>query len=298
MGKLAGKRVLVTGGNGYLGSHLVAALKRAGANVFVMSRKGSKGKNGFKVDITNQAKVHLAVQDIKPQLIYHLAATLNRNRDFKEHDDIMQVNYFGTVNLLRALQGSVYENFIFASTSEVYGSNAAPFNETQLPDPPSPYSLSKFFAETAIRTFSELQDRNYTVLRLFNFFGRNMPVEFFIPQLLHSLKYGNIFKMTKGEQARDFLYVEDVVQALLLAGIKANARNEIFNVCSSRSVTLRKLVMEFQKRLKSNCKINFGALPYRKSEVWNMTGSNKKINAALGFRPQYNLKAAINQLIQ
>jgi len=297
MGELKGKRVLVTGGKGYLGSHLVAALKKAGARVFVITRSGIPAENEFIADIADEQQIRSAVQKIKPQLIYHLAATLNRDRDFKYHDEVMRTNYSGTLNLLRSLQQIQYENFIFASTSEIYGSNRAPFHEKQLPAPASPYSMSKFFAEIAIRTFSELHGKNYTVLRLFNFFGKDMPENFFIPQLLHSLKQDAVFKMTKGEQARDFLYVDDVVQALLLSATKVKARNEIFNVCSNRSVTLKKLVTEFQKRLKSNCKIDFGALPYRKNEVWNMIGSNKRIRSKLGFKPAYNLKEAINKLV-
>jgi nucleoside-diphosphate-sugar epimerase len=298
MGKLKGKRVLVTGGNGYLGSYLVDALKKEGANVFVIGRTKQSAKNEFIVDIADEKEVHSAIKKIKPQLIYHLAATLNRDRDFKYHNEVMRINYSGTINLLRALQECKYENFIFASTSEIYGSNRTPFHEKQFPDPASPYSLSKVFSETTIRTFSELNEKNYTILRLFNFFGKNMPENFFIPQLIQALKNDTVFKMTKGEQARDFLYVEDVVRAMLLAGRKSKARNEIFNVCSSQSVALKKLVIEFQKRLNSNCKIDFGALPYRKNEVWNMVGSNKKIKSKLGFKPKYNLKEAINQLIQ
>ncbi len=201
------------------------------------------------------------------------------------------------MNLLYALQNTSYENFIFTSTSEVYGSNKAPFNEKQLPDPASPYSLSKVFAETAIRTFSQLHNKPYTILRLFNFFGKDMPESFFIPQLLNSLKTEPVFKMTKGAQARDFLYVDDIISALLLAATNTKAKGETFNVCSAKSTTLKQLVTEFKNRVKSKCKIEFGALPYRENEVWNMVGNNRKIKTKLGFKVNYNIKQAIDKLI-
>jgi len=300
MGRIAlkGKRVLVTGGSGYLGSHLVAALQQQGAQVFIIDQKTSGAENEFVVDITNREEVAKAVHHIKPQIIYHLAASLNRDRDFANHDRVMQINYYGTLNLLYALQETDYHNFIFTSTSEVYGSNKPPFNEKQLPQPASPYSLSKVCAENAIRTFSGLHKKNFTILRLFNFFGRNMPEAFFIPQLSQSLRRDPVFKMTKGEQARDFLYVNDIVDALLLAAKDNKAQGETFNVCSGKSTTLRQLVTEFKNRIKSKCKIEFGALPYRESEVWNMVGSNAKIKRTLGFKPHYTLAKAIEQLIE
>ena len=291
------KRVLVTGGNGYLGSHLVAALRQEGAIVSIIDHKTTGAANEYAVDITNREDLAKTVARIKPQIIYHLAATLNRDRDFTNHDKVMQINYFGTLNLLYALQNINYDNFIFTSTSEVYGSNKAPFNEKQLPQPASPYSLSKVFSETAIRTFSELHKKNFTILRLFNFFGKDMPTSFFIPQLVNSLRTEPVFKMTKGEQYRDFLYVTDIVQGLILAAKNDNAKNETFNVCSGQSTTLRELVTEFKKHIKSKCKIEFGALPYRENEVWNMVGSNKKIKSMLGFKVNYNITKAIDKLI-
>lgn len=299
MGRLSlkNKRILVTGGNGYLGAHLVAALQKEGAKVFIMDQKTTGAENEFAVNITSREEVERAIGQIRPEVIYHLAASLNRDRDFANHDKVMQVNYYGTINLLYSLQNVAYENFIFTSTSEVYGGNKAPFTEKQLPDPASPYSLSKFFAETAIRTFSQLHNKPFTILRLFNFFGKNMPESFFIPQLLNSLRNEASFKMTKGAQARDFLYVNDIIQALVLAGINPKARNEVFNVCSGKSTTLRQLVTEFKKRVKGKCKIEFGALPYRENEVWNMVGSNSKIKSKLGFKVKYNTRQAIDELI-
>jgi UDP-glucose 4-epimerase len=298
MGDLKGKRILVTGGNGYLGSQLVPVLSNAGASVFVTDKIKTGATNEFVADITDEKELHSVIKTINPHIIYHLAATLNRDRDFRHHDEVLRINYFGTVNLLRALQNVNYENIIFTSTSEIYGSNTPPFHEEQLPAPASPYSLSKFFAETVIRTFSELNKKSYTVLRLFNFFGKGMPEAFFITQLIHALKYDTVFKMTKGEQTRDFLYVEDVLNALVLSASKDEAKNEIFNVCSGQGITLKQLATEIQQQIKGNCRIEFGALPYRENEVWEMVGSNKKIGQRLGFRQEYNLKGAIYEIIK
>jgi len=295
---LNNKNVLVTGGNGYLGENLVNSLKEHGADVYILDQKTNGVKNEFCIDITDKTAVERVIKEIQPQLIFHLAALLNRNRDFSNHEKIMQVNYFGTVNLLLALKDIDYDNFVFTSTSEIYGSNKAPFNENMLPLPASPYSMSKVFAETAIKTFSNTYNKSYTILRLFNFFGKNMPDEFFIPQLLNALKNDKCFKMTGGEQERDFLYINDAIQAILLTVNNEKAKNEIFNVCSGKSTTLKDFASDCKKIMNSNCRIDFGALKYRENEVWNMLGDNSKIKRELGFKVNFDVKEIITEIVK
>jgi nucleoside-diphosphate-sugar epimerase len=296
---LRNKRILVTGGNGYLGSHLTRYLKTVGAKVYILDFVQGNNKNEYVVDLGRAKTKNLEkiAEEVKPHIIYHLAAVLNRERSFEHHDHIMKVNYFGTIKLLKALQKVEYENFIFTSTGEIYGNNSAPFHERQIPDACSPYSLSKIFSEQAITAFSSLYKKKFTVLRLFNFFGRNMPDHFFIPQLIYSLQHNIPFNMTGGEQVRDYLYVDDVVLALILTATNENSINEVFNLCSGVGITLKDMVSEFKRKFKKECAVNFGALPYRKNEIWNMVGNNEKIKEALGFEPQYSLEEAIELLL-
>ncbi|MCF6169528.1 MAG: NAD-dependent epimerase/dehydratase family protein [Bacteroidales bacterium] len=294
---LKGTRILVTGGNGYLGSHLVSELKKEQARVFVMDKAKISAADAFNVDITNRDEVKQAIQKIHPEVVFHLAASLNRERNFDRFDQTNNVNHNGTLNLLLALKGIPYRNFIFTSTSEIYGSNQAPFHEGQIPRPASPYSLTKLYAENLISNFSSIYNKRFTILRLFNFFGRNMPAGFFIPQMMKALKNEAVFEMTEGEQKRDFLYVDDVVRAMILsAGCEAGL-NEVFNVCSGNAVSLKQLATEMNRKLHSGCEIKFGALPYRENEVWDMVGDNTKIKNAFGFTVQYKLKEAIDKLI-
>ncbi len=295
--ELKNKRILVTGGNGYLGRHLVERLKNEGAQVFIMDKFGEASANTFILDIANLDVVQSAITKIKPEIIFHLAASLNRERSFDRFEATNKVNLIGTQNLLFSLQNTDYQNFIFTSTSEVYGSNIAPFVETQLADAASPYSLTKVFSENFINTFSKTYNKGFTILRLFNFFGKNMSPKFFIPQMINTLRNNEQFEMTKGEQKRDFLYLDDVILAIILAA-RHPATNEIFNVCSGEAVALKDLVLEIKHKLNSQSEIIFGALPYRDNEVWNMVGNNAKITEKLGFKPQYNLASGIEQMLK
>ncbi|HHH53495.1 MAG TPA: NAD-dependent epimerase/dehydratase family protein [Bacteroidetes bacterium] len=296
--KLKGKKILVTGGNGYLGSFLVGALKKELADVTVLDKEGLTTVGFFKVDITDEIAVKEAIDIIKPEIIFHLASSLDRNRDFMMYKKVNDINHLGTFNLLSALKDIHYDNFIFTSTSEVYGENKVPFHENQMPKPVSQYSLTKVYAENLIQTFSKTFNKNYTILRLFNFYGEDMPSNFFIPQMIDAFSNKKYFEMTKGEQKRDFLYIYDVIQALILSAKHPKAKNELFNVCSGKTATLRQLAEEVKSQMKSDCKIKYGAIPYRETEIWNMVGDNSKIKDTLNYEVKYDLAEGIKKLLK
>ena len=294
---LKNKRVLVTGGNGYLGSFLVKALEKENAKVYVISRNAKLLYNHFAVDITDFEAIKNVVQEIKPDVIYHLAANISRSRDFEIYNDMANVNVKGTLNLLRSLE-NLNSHFIFASSSEIYGNNKSPFQENQHPKPVSPYSLSKINAEILIQTYCSNHNKNFTNLRIFNFYGKNMPEDFFISQMINSLKREEDFLMTKGEQTRDFLYIDDVVIALLLTAKNTNSYNETMNVCSGKGTKLNELANAVRKKMNSKAKIILGAIPFRDNEVWEMIGDNSKIKQKLGFEPQVNLENGVKKIIE
>lgn len=289
---LKNKRIIVTGGNGYLGRKLVDKLYSVGAQVYSLDIEHfdkTDYVNYVNIDLLNKSKLNDIINQINPTLVFHLAAIINRTRDFSLSERIFEVNFKGTINLLEALINIKYENFIFTSTSEVYGGNLSqpPYLESDPYIPASPYSLSKHCAEMSIKTYSQIYNKNYSIFRVFNFYGDDMPDDFFLSQLLERLRRDEDFDMTSGEQIRDFLHVNDVLNALLLS-IKKEAYNEVFNISSNVGVSLKDLALKLKDELNSKSKINFGALPYRENEVWEMIGSNNKIKK-LGFEIKYNL---------
>ena len=289
--EIRNKRILVTGGNGYLGKNLIEKLLSMDSKVFsidIQDLSLVEKVTYFKVDIREYDKLVEVVNIVKPDIIYHLAATLNRTRDFTSAKEIFDINVYGTINLINALTKINYERLIYSSTSEVYGGDKVkvPFSEDDNFVPASPYSLSKYCAEMSIRTFSEINKKNFTILRLFNFYGNDMPNSFFLPQLMEKLKRNIDFDMTLGEQKRDYLHINDIIETLLLSS-KIETKNEIFNVCSGVGISLRELAIKLKSSLKSKSKINFGAIPYRENEVWEMIGNNKKISK-IGFKENIN----------
>lgn len=293
---LKNKRVLVIGGHGYLGRFLVNALKTKEAQVFVMSRNCTESDTEYPVDITNYNETNQVIQKIKPDVVYHLAANISRDRDFSIFQKMAEINVQGTLNVLKSLE-SLNAHFIFTSSSEVYGNNVSPFHENQIPMPVSPYSLSKTNAETLIQTYCNNHGKKFTNLRVFNFYGEYMPEEFFIPQMIQSLKRGEDFLMTKGEQVRDFLYVGDVVNALLMTAENTDSYGETMNVCSGQGTKLSQLATAVNATMKTKAKIILGAIPYRNNEVWEMIGDNSKIKQRIGFEPTTSIEQGIEAVI-
>ncbi|MGN7514119.1 MAG: NAD-dependent epimerase/dehydratase family protein [Allomuricauda sp.] len=290
-----GERILVTGGVGYLGSNLISQLIQNGCDeVHSIDLNRPAEQNPYitfhQANLLDFSSLSNVVKEIKPTLVYHLAANLNRSRDFSIVQQLMDVNFTGTANILNALEDVPYKNFVYTSTSEVYGGTAVtpPFKEIGDFVPASPYSLSKYCGEMALKTFSELKEKKYTILRMFNFLGSNMPTNFFPSQLKEKLNRNENFSMTLGEQVRDYLYLSDVIEALLLAGLTENT-NQVYNVCSGEGVSIREMAEKAKTKMKSESAIEFGALPYRDNEVWNMVGDNSKIQQYLGWRQKTSI---------
>ncbi len=294
---LKNKKILVTGGKGYLGSFLLKSLAEKGADVFDFSIDAEKSERSFPIDITDFDALNAVIKQIQPDIVFHLAASISRNRDFNIFENMLKVNVTGTFNLLKSLLNTECEQFIFTSSSEIYGNNASPFHEDLLPMPVSPYSLTKVMAENLIKTFSQQHNKNYTILRLFNFFGENMSDDFFISQMVNSLRKGQDFLMTKGEQTRDFLYVKDIVSALTLVAESTASHNETFNVCSGVGSSLASLASFVNKEMGATASVIPDAIPYRENEVWEMIGSSDKIKEKLGFIPKYTLNEGLERLI-
>jgi nucleoside-diphosphate-sugar epimerase len=282
------KRILITGGGGYLGSKLAEVLTTSTSEIYLLdvrfneisTKLISESPKVTKVccDLTDKLQIEDALSDFSPDLIFHFAALLNRERNFSYYEQLYKVNLEGTKNLLEVLSSAPYLGFYYASSSEVYGNrNQSPFKEEQFPFPTSPYSLTKLMAEHLIATYSQIVKRPYTILRIFNFYGPDMPPTFFLSQLEESLKKNVPFEMTGGEQKRDFIYIDDLVELILRVANESKSNQEIINICSGQSTSIKEIASKIAIQNQKLHLLRMGALPYRVNEIWEMVGDNRKI---------------------
>jgi nucleoside-diphosphate-sugar epimerase len=282
------KRILITGGGGYLGSKLAEVLKTTTSEICLLDISFneiaehliSEYPKVTKVycDLTNKAEIEYALSNFHPDLIFHFAALLKRDRDFSHYEQLYKVNVVGSLNLLEVLSSLPYTGFYYASSSEVYGNrNQSPFREDQFPFPASPYSLTKLMAEHLISTYSQINEKPYTIFRLFNFFGPDMPRTFFLSQLEDSLMNNVPFEMTGGEQKRDFIYIDNLIGLMLKVASESKSNQEIINICSGEATSIKELALKTASQYDKLHMLRIGTLPYRSNEIWEMVGDNRKI---------------------
>ncbi len=300
------KKILITGSNGFIGRHIVSALTNSNAILYLMDIKSlEKGMSNEKnvnfvcIDLLDKEKLKNVIKEIDPDIIFHLAADILRSQKLEDADRILKVNVNGTINLLSALESINFDSFVFTSTSEVYGSdNISPFIETMLPDPVSLYSFSKLTAENFCKFYAKKFNKPLTILRLFNVYGEGQNSDMFIPQILESCFNGNSFKMTKGKQTRDFIYIDDVVSAFFKAATYKEMRAEIFNIGSGKSHSMSHIAKLIASEFSKSEILEFGALNYRENEIWKSEANITKSAQVLNWKPKFSLNSGIKKVVK
>lgn len=273
------KNVLVTGGAGFIGSHLAEQLVSLGAHVTILDDLSSGIVENLRSilhkvsivvgDITNENDCKKAIRH--KSHVFHLAAMTSVPDSVKRPDLCHKINVSGTKNLLE--QASLYnvDHFVLSSSSAVYGDNQGPHLETATRKTLSPYAESKALGEDLCKKHAHDEKLNTTCLRYFNVYGpRQNPesqyaaVVALFTKLLKEGKPLTIFG--DGTQTRDFVPVHEVVHANLLAGSNENSKGEIYNIGSGRCITILQLIEQLEQQLGvKNVGINF--LPPRDGDI-------------------------------
>jgi len=296
------RRVLVTGATGFIGSHLARRLVQEGARVHILLRKKAAAWRiadlsdqliTEEADLTDSAALQQRLSRCPAEVIFHLAGYVDVSRSWNPVGPLIQNNIIGTINLLAALRDTGFEAFLYPGTSEEYGNTPPPLCEAQRESPISPYSFSKLagtaFCQMAAKTF----DLPITVLRLFPTYGPYQEGSMLIPAAIRELLAGREFRMTHGEQRRDFIYVDDVVEAFLRAGSCPRARGEVFNVGSGVPRRVRDVIDIITRHIGAECRVLRGAIPFRKGEGDECYSDNQKIREFTGWEPKISLEEGL-----
>lgn len=294
------QRFLVTGGAGFIGSHIVERLVRSGHCVLVLDNfSNGKAENLKKI----REKIELVrgdIQDIDTCLkvtkgidfVLHQAALRSVPKSLDNPKDYNAVNIQGTLNMLEASRKNKIKCFVFASSSSIYG-EAVKFPESEN-DPPrliSPYALTKLAGEYYCKVFSKNYGLNTVSLRYFNVFGPRQASDdeyaVVIPKFITCMLrdqpppiYGT------GRQSRDFTYIDNVVEANILATKNKNSEGEVFNIAAGIDYSILDLVKILNRIFKKS--INPRFLAKRPGDVFKTRASLLKAKRLLGFNPKIN----------
>lgn len=307
MTNLEKQRVLVTGVSGFIGSHLARRLFREGAEVYALARPGSAGNPRLKdildkinlvsANLADAGELRYALVGIEPEIVYHLAAYTNVERSLEHASECIEVNIQGTVNLLYALERVDYDCFVHTGTNEEYGDNKVPFREDMKERPTSPYSISKCASEMFCQMYHKAYGRPIVILRPFNAYGPMQNCNRIIPEVIVASLLGEDIRMTRGEQTREFNYIDDIVEGFIKASNTNKAVGEIINIGCGEEHVIRDVVKRIVEMVGNKNKILFGALPYRPNEIWRMFCDNTKARKLLKWESEYSLDEGLRQTI-
>jgi len=321
-------KFLVTGGAGFIGSHLVEKLLKDGHFVRVLDNfstgkrenlefvKGLSPKGtdpdfaNFELiegDIRDKSTCDKTCKDI--DYVLHQAALRSVPKSMKDPQSYNDVNINGTLFMLQAASQNKVKRFIYASSSSIYGeTDKFPEREDFLPQLISPYALTKLAGEYYCRIFSEHFNLETVCLRYFNVFGARQALDdeyaVVIPKFIHCLLHDQqppIFGT--GKQSRDFTYIDNVVEANILAATKGlspkgtdpKVSHEVFNVANGKDHTVLQLVDLLNKIIGKNLKPVF--LPPRSGDVLRTCADISRIKAKLGYQPKVDFEEGLNETV-
>ena len=292
-------RALVTGGAGFIGSHIVEELLRGGASVRVLDNFSSGKRENLESfqgdleilegDLRDAQAIKAATRDV--DLVFHLAAFVSVPQSMSEPETCFAINVAGTVTLLEAACRAGVRKVVLSSSTAVYGNpDKFPTDEEAPLRPLSPYALSKQVNELYARLYTQTFNLPVTALRYFNVYGpRQRPdsdyaaaISIFTRQLANKEP---ITIFGDGKQSRDFIFVKDVVRANLLAA--ESAAGELFNICTGRETTLFDLLEELSELGFHQPEVRFEAP--RPGDIYRSKGDPDKAASILGFRAATSL---------
>lgn len=306
-------RYLVTGGAGFIGSHIAERLLKEGNFVRVLDnfstgKKENLGFIGHSPSTIDRSNFELITGDIRDKTacdkscigidyILHQAALRSVPKSMVDPESYNDVNISGTLNLLQSAVKNKIKRFVFASSSSVYGdTDQFPEREDAFPLLISPYALSKLANEYYCRIFTNAYGLETVGLRYFNVFGPRQALDdeyaVVIPKFIHCILHGEqppIFG--NGRQSRDFTYIDNVVEANILAATKDGIKHDVFNVANGKDNTILELVEILNKIIGKD--ILPKLLPARVGDVFKTLADISRIKEKLGFVPKKSFEEGL-----
>lgn len=305
------ENILVTGGAGYIGSHIVELLIKTKSNIIIIDnlvtghkKLLNKKAKFIKVDIKNKTLITKIINDYEISSIIHLAGSLNVSEAEKNKKKYYKNNVEGTLNLVKACKNSFVKNIIFSSSCSVYGNVKGSVNEKMKPNPQSYYALTKYKAEEIIKKFSKKYNYKYGILRYFNVAGASPSGKIGEIETSHghlikniaiqSLKkkpviniYGNDYKTKDGTCIRDYIHVSDLatIHIMALKYINKNSKSLILNCGYGKPYSVLDIANIFKIK-KKNTQIRFKKR--RPGDIAEVYSNTKKINKILKLKVKYD----------
>jgi NAD dependent epimerase/dehydratase len=311
--QLTGKRVLVTGADGFIGSHLVEMLVAKGAKVKALCQYNSFNHWGWLEDVACKAQIEVLTGDVRDphfckqithdvDVIFHLAALIAIPYSYVAPDSYVDTNVKGTLNLCQAARENGVQRVIHTSTSEVYGTaRYVPIDEAHPLQPQSPYSASKIGADMMAMSFFNAFNLPVTIARPFNTYGPRQSARAVIPTIISQIAAGATeIKLGDVSPTRDFNYVEDTCRGFIALAECDEAVGQTVNIGSNFEISVGDTLDLIKHIMHSEVRFitEDARLRPEKSEVFRLWCDNTKIHALTGFKPQETMESGLRKTVE
>jgi len=297
---LTGKKILITGISGFVGQAMSRRLNSLGAKVYGVSRSIDNDKKNLKANILDYRAINNFVKDSGIQICFHLASRALVEEGKLHPYETFKINMEGTLNILEIARKNNLEKVIIASTSHVYGRNKTPYFESYTPRPTRPYETSKACADIITQSYAESFDLPVLIPRFVNIYGPgDLNFQRLIPRTIKSVLENSNPKMWGGKATRDYLFIDDVIEAyLLLAEINVSkvGTNRVFNFGSGNMISVEELIKKIIKISGKSSKIE-KTEDERIGEIKSQYVSWKKASSLLGWKPKISLEDGLRKTL-
>ncbi len=300
-------RYLITGGAGFIGSALANRLVADGHEVVVVDDLSNGERDRLlpnvifsRGDVNDIPRLWSLLHDV--DCVYHLAARVSVAESFLYPTEYNHTNVGGTVSLMEAIRDAGVKRVVLASSGAIYGNQyEQPVHEDDTPMPDSPYAVSKLAAEQYVRTIGRIWGIDTVALRIFNAYGPGQPLPVshapVVPRFMQqALTGGSLVIHGDGKQTRDFVYITDVIDALIAASTASDVNELVINVGNGSESSLNQLVDTIEQAI--GRQVNRIHNPEKQSGVPRLDAEISRARTLLGYRPQVSLEEGIQRILQ
>ncbi len=297
-------RLLVVGGSGFIGRHIVSHAIGLGWDVTVLGLTPRPDNEGVSsrvryvaADLVNAAALKKVLGEASFEYVVNCGGYIDHRPFGDGGRKVFDTHFAGVLNLAESLNRDVLRSFINIGSSDEYGNNPSPQVETQREAPISPYSLGKVAATHFLQMLHRTENFPATTLRFFLTYGPGQDKCRFLPQIISGCLEGRSFSVSEGKQLRDFCFVQDTVAAVFAAFTSSSAKGEVINIGSGQPVSIRQMI-EAVQRVVGGGVPKFGEVAYRSGENMSLVADVSKAKAMLDWQPMVSLDRGLEQTIK
>ena len=297
-------KILILGGSGFIGTHLLRKCINEGFNCLCVCLKNtnnftkSKNVNYLKLDINDYAKVKELLGGKKFDYIVNLAGYINHINFSEGGRDTFNTHSTGLLNILQAVNLKKIKRVVQIGSSDEYGNLESPQNELMRELPFSPYSLAKLTCTNILQMLYRTEKLPVVIIRLFLVYGEGQDFKRFLPQVIKGCLLNEKFPTTQGQQIRDFCYVDDVVEGIFKALIsEERVAGEIINIASGNPIKIKTIIEKIVNIIGSGNPL-YGERKYRQGESMSLYADINKARKILNWEPKINIDNGLEKTIK